>query len=258
MLDNLDLREVIAVVGVFAAMLTALISLITVRWSKHAFTAKDSEISQLKQQIAGLKEVTPAELRKQLVALRESFDETTIQLRADLTETNQRLRDKSGEVSENQLKISFALGWGKLLLGVNDGELMARRLSGLLFHNHGVSIDYGEQDLNIRTFYLQAMQLSFENDESRKEIVSSSPEWILDFVILPLCSIMHYKTLCQPAKALATKFCTDIEESSYRHEVPIYKKAIEQAFEGVEFKERILPIDLQAEMDKAYEQKKLQ
>lgn len=71
---TLTVPEVIALVGVLSAFLTALVSLIGLRWNRQALEAKDAQAASLKQQIEALRDRTPAELQKQVVALKELME----------------------------------------------------------------------------------------------------------------------------------------------------------------------------------------
>ena len=71
---KLTIQEVIAIVGVLTAFLTALVSLIGLRWNKQALEAKDAQLAALKQQLEALRDRTPAELQKQVVALKLKND----------------------------------------------------------------------------------------------------------------------------------------------------------------------------------------
>jgi hypothetical protein len=48
---KLTIQEVIAIVGVLTAFLTALVSLIGLRWNKQALEARDAQLDSLKQQL---------------------------------------------------------------------------------------------------------------------------------------------------------------------------------------------------------------
>ena len=83
---NLTIREVIAVVGVLAAFLTALVSLIGLRWNKQAFEVKDEQLGTLRLQLDALRDRTPAELQKQMVALKDLMESEVSRLQKSLAD----------------------------------------------------------------------------------------------------------------------------------------------------------------------------
>lgn len=237
------IQETIAVVGVLSAFLTALVSLIGMRWNKQALDAKDAQMASLKQQVDSIKDRTPAELHKQVVALKELMEAEVAHLQKSLDESNVLLRRKSAEVSDEKRTIAGMLGVGRLFFGIDDGELLIRRLHGLLY-THGSRINYGEQELAIWSFYVNATWLIMPNDEGCAAIVSGNPEWMLDYLILPLLASMRFRSLRKPARELLERVCGAMEATPFSNEVPIYREAIEQAEGGFDFSSGDLPTTL--------------
>jgi hypothetical protein len=242
-MKQLTIQEVIAVIGVVTAFLTALISLFGLRWSKQVFDAKDAQMDTLKQQLEALRDRTPAELQKQMIALKELMESEVSRLRASLDESNEMLRQKSAEISDDKRAIATALGYGRLFFGIDDGELLVRRLHGLLY-NGTSAIDYGEQELAIWSFYLNAIRLIMPNDEACAGIVTGNPEWMLDDLIMPLLACMRFRSLKSPAREALDMVCKAVESTAFAHEVPLYRDAIEHAEKEFNFLAGSLPLDL--------------
>ena len=158
-LDALKVNEVIAVIGVLTGFLGAAAAIITARWNRRA-TLSDETVatlrqqmdmikqqatqteSNLKEQLSYYKDLSPADIQKQLSAVRLLLTERIKDLEEKLETSNRLLRDKTAEVSENKVAIATALGYGKVFLGINDAELLARALAGLIT-NYGRIIDFG-------------------------------------------------------------------------------------------------------------------
>lgn len=234
-------------VGVLAAFLTALVSLVGLRWNKQALDAKDAQLGNLRQQLDALKDRTPSEIHKQVVALKELMESEVSRLQTSLEESNDLLRRKSVEVSEEKRAIGTMLGYGRLFFGIDDGELLIRRLYELVYARYG-PIDYGEQELAIWSFYLNAVRLVMPNDEACSAIVSGNPEWMLDYLIKPLLACMRFRTLKKPAREAVERVCLALENTPFAHEVPIYRDAIERAEGGFDFLSSDLPSELQMRM----------
>ena len=245
---NLTIPEVIAVVGVLAAFLTALVSLVSLRWSKQAFDAKDAQLSTLKQQLDAVKERSPAELHKQVVALKDMMGEQISRLENSLNESNDLLRRKTAEISEDKRAITTMMGYGKLLFGIDDGELMIRNLYGFLYTRPGLPIDYGEQQLAIWTFYVNAVRLLLPDEQAVKVLVERSPEWILDYLIMPLLASIRFRSLLNPAKELLNAICDGMEATPFSNEVSMYRAAMERAEQGYDFLAGNLPSDLAVQL----------
>ena len=78
--------------------------------------------------------------------------------------------------------------------GIEDGELLVRRLHSLLY-DRAHKIDYGEQELAIWSSCVNAVRLVIPNEEACDGIVSGNPEWMLDYLILRCwhpCDLEHY------------------------------------------------------------------
>jgi hypothetical protein len=244
---KLTIQEVIAVVGVLTAFLTALVSLIGLRWNKQALEAKDAQLGSLKQQLDALRDRTPAELQKQMVALKDLMESEVSRLQKSLEESNDLLRRKSAEVSDEKRAIGTMLGYGRLFFGIDDGELLVRRLHELLYTRSG-PIEYGEQELATWSFYLNAVRLVMPNDDACAGIVTGNPEWMLDYLIIPLLACMRFRSLKRPAREVLDRVCTTLESTPFTHEVPIYREAIERAEGGFDFLAGHFPRDLQMRM----------
>jgi len=247
---NLTIQEVIAIVGVLAAFLTALVSLIGLRWNKQALEAKDAQLSSLKQQLDALRDRTPAELQKQMVALRDLMESEVSRLQKSLEDSNELLRSKATEVSDQKRAVATMLGYGRLFFGIDDGELLVRRLHELLYTRSG-PIDYGEQELAIWSFYLNAVRLVMSNDEACSGIVSRNPEWMLDYLIKPLLACMRLRSIRKPAREVLERVCAAMERTPFSHEVPVYLEAIERAEGGFEFLGGSFPDDLRVRLRSA-------
>jgi hypothetical protein len=241
---KLSIQEVIAVVGILTAFLTALVALIGLRRNKQALEAKDAQLGSLKQQLEALRDRNPAELQKQVVALKELMESEFSRLQKKLEESNDLLRRKSDEVSDEKRAIGTMPGYGHLFFGIDDGELLIRRLHELLYTRSG-PIDYGEQELAIWSFYLNAVRLIMPNDEACAGIVTGGPEWVLDYLILPLLACMRFRSLKRSSREVLDRVCTALESTSFAHEVPVYREAIKRAEDGFNFLEGSLHRDLQ-------------
>jgi hypothetical protein len=240
---KLSIQEVIALVGVLTAFLTALVSLIGLRWNRQALEAKEAQLSNLKQQLDALRDRTPAELQKQMVALKELMESEVDHLKKSLTNSNELLRRKAAEISDEKRAAATMLGYGRLFFGIDDSELLVRRLHELLYTRSG-PIDYGEQELSIWSFYLNAVRLIMPNDQACAGIVSGNPEWMSDYLITPLLACMRFRSLRQPAREVLERVCSAMERTPFAHEVPIYRDAIERAEGGFEFLSGSFPQDL--------------
>jgi hypothetical protein len=238
-----SIQEVIAVVGVLAAFISALVSLIGLRWNKQAIEAKEAQLGSLKQQLDALRDRTPAELQKQMVALKELMESEVGRLRRDLENSNMLLRQKATEVSDDKRAVATMMGYGRLFFGIDDGELLVRRLHELLYTRSG-PIDYGEQELAIWSFYLNAVRLVMPNDEACSGIVAGNPEWMLDYLITPLLACMRFRSLREPAREVLERVCSAMERTPFTHEVPIYRDAIASAEGGFDFKSGRFPKEL--------------
>lgn len=144
------------------------------------------------------------------------------------------------------------LGYGKIFLGINDAELFARALAGLITQ-YGQVIDFGEVDLSVKSFYIGFMALLIRNDEFVKQFVDNSPEWILDYVIMPLLACVRYKTLSGAISNILKRLFSEMEKTSYAHEVPIYEEALEYAKAGGDFSRLGLPTNLKIKLYRAHE-----
>jgi hypothetical protein len=80
------------------------------------------------------------------------------------------LREKTEEVSANKIAVATAMGYGKIFLGVNDAELLARSLVSLIA-SYGKIIDFGEVDLSVKSFYVGMMRLLVRNDAFLEQFV---------------------------------------------------------------------------------------
>ena len=248
---NLTIQEVIAVVGVLAAFMTALLSLIGLRWNRQALEAKDAQLGTLKQQMEALRDRTPSEIHKQIVALKDLMESEIARLQTNLQDSNDLLRKKSDEVTDEKRAIGTMLGYGRVFFGIDDGELLIRRLHELLYTRSG-PIEYGEQELAIWSFYLNAVRLVMPNDESCASVVTGNPEWMLDYLIKPLLACMRFRSLKSPAKEVLEKVCAALEATPFAYEVPIYRDAIVRAEEGYNYLEGSLPPDLQMRLIEGY------
>src|SRR5262245_29910754 len=103
---KLSIQEVIAIVGVLTAFLTALVSLIGLRWNRQALEAKDAQLGSLKHQLDALQDRTPAELQKQVVALKELMESEVNRIQKNLEDSNILLRRKSAEVSDEKRAVA--------------------------------------------------------------------------------------------------------------------------------------------------------
>jgi hypothetical protein len=79
------------------------------------------------------------------------------------------------------------------------------------------------------------------SDEGCAAIVSGNPEWMLDYLIMPLLAAMRFHSLRKPARELLERVCKAIEATSFSHEVPFYREAIEEAEGGYDFSSGNLP-----------------
>ena len=127
-----------------------------------------------------------------------------------------------------------------LFFGIDDGELRVRRLHSLLY-DRAHKIDYGERELAIWSFYVNAVRLVMPNEEACDGIVSGNPEWMLDYLILPLLASLRFRTLRVGAKEIIERVCVSLEKTPFGHEVWAYREAVQRADEGHDFSDRSLP-----------------
>jgi hypothetical protein len=131
--------------------------------------------TNLKEQLAYYKDLSPADIQKQLTAVRLLLTERIQTLEEHLETSNRLLREKTAEVSASKIAAATALGWGKIFLGINDAELLARALAALIT-SYGKVIDFGEVDLSVKSFYIGIMRLLVRNDIFRQQFIGNSPE----------------------------------------------------------------------------------
>lgn len=148
-------------------------------------------------------------------------------------------------MSDEKRSIATLTGYGRLFFGIDDGELLVRRLHSLLY-DRSSKIDYGEQEMAIWSFYVNAVHLAMPNDEACTAIVTGNPEWMLDYLVLPLLASMRFRTLRRPALELLERVCTAVEHTPFAYEVPAYREAIERAEAGHDFSDMTLPSGIAA------------
>jgi hypothetical protein len=113
-LDALKVNEVIAVIGVLTGFLGAAAAIITARWNRRA-TLSDETVATLRQQmdmikqqatqternvkeqLSYYKDLSPADIQKQLSAVRLLLTERIKDLEEKLETSNRLLRDKTAE-----------------------------------------------------------------------------------------------------------------------------------------------------------------
>ena len=101
-----------------------------------------------------------------------------------------------------------------LFFGIDDGELRVRRLHSLLY-DRAHKVDYGQQELAIWSFYVNAVRLVIPNEEACDGIVSGNPEWMLDYLILPLLASFRFRTLRVGAKEIIGRVCVSLEKTHF-------------------------------------------
>lgn len=125
----MTVQETVAIVGVLSAFLGALVALMGLRWSKQAVDAKDAQIAALRQQVDQWKDMSPGSVQTHVRALKELLEPQIEELRQNLNESNELLRRKSMEVTDEKRQIAALTGMGKLIFGIDDAELTVRRLT---------------------------------------------------------------------------------------------------------------------------------
>lgn len=245
---SISITEVVALVGVLTAFLTALVAAIGLRWNKQTMTAKDAQLDTLRQQLEALRDRTPAELQKQMIALKDLMESETTRLQSSLRQSNELLRRKSAEISEETRYLAASFGRARIM-GLDDGEILIRQLHGLLYDRRQ-KIDYGEQELAIWTFYVRVVQIGIPNAEVCKTIVTGNPEWMLDYLITPLLGSMRFQSLRISAKEALERVFDAIEGTPFSYEVPIYREMLARAAAGYDFSIGYMPEDLEIEMAK--------
>jgi hypothetical protein len=233
-----------------AGFLGAATAIVTARWNRRAVLSEEA-IAALKQQMDLIKQQatqTETNLKEQLAYYKElspaDIQKERIQTLEEKLETSNRLlREKTAEVSANKIGVATAMGYGKIFLGVNDAELLARALAGLIT-SCGKIIDFGEVDLSVKSFYIGFMRLLVRNDIFLEQFIGISPEWILDYVILPMLACAKYKTLEPVIEETLGRVFVEMQKTPYSAEVPIYMEALQRAKSGQDFSSLNLPTDL--------------
>lgn len=197
----------------------------------------NAQSAQLRHQIQAFKDLSPAELHGQVRGLKQMMSEEIARLEKTLQQLNELLLRKTDEVNKEKRTIATTLGIG-------SGEIVARCLYGFLFQRPGMPIDYGEIQLEVTSFYVNAVKLFLDNENILREFIQSGSEWVLDYLLLPLLSCMRFKTLLNPSAEMAYAICAEMESTPFAWEVKIYREAIKRAKSGEGFSEGILPNDL--------------
>jgi hypothetical protein len=88
------------------------------------------------------------------------------------------------------------------------------------------------------------MRLLVRNDIFLEQFIGNSPEWILDYVILPMLACAKYKTLEPVIEETLGRVFEEMQKTPYSAEVPIYMEALQRAKSGQDFSSLNLPTDL--------------
>ena len=143
----MTIPEIVGVVAVLSAFLTAVVAVIGVRWSKQVVETKDAEISGLKTQVVALKD--------QVSATRGPLDEEIEDLKSQLQISNTLLQNKTDEIADERRDAAAVMGRGKAIFGIEDSELEIRAIKEIVFDRMGKPIDYGDQTRAIWSFYVR-------------------------------------------------------------------------------------------------------
>ncbi len=186
MLPELKITEIVAIIGVLSALLTAVVSLLGYRWSKQVVESKDAQIAGLKEQVSALKDFSPDSVKKQSQAIIDTLKDDLSVVRAELSATRSKLKEKSERLDKALNDRAMNMGIAKSLFDITDYELELRRLCSFIMRGPWNPRQFpGDEDYGYE-FYLKALEFFRRDPTFTSKSVSQASEWIMDYVFYPL------------------------------------------------------------------------
>jgi hypothetical protein len=236
---DLKVTDIVAILGVLSALVTAVVGLIGYRWSKQVVEAKDAQINGLKEQISGLKDLSPESVKKQSQAIIDSLKSEISTIRGELSATRAKLKEKASQLDEERSKRAVSLGIPTSLFGISDYELELRRLSSFIMRSPWNPRAFPEDEDYGYEFYLKAIEFYRRDPTFTSGVVAQASEWILDFLFYPLLACMILAPyLRERASLIYQDFLTEIEaQGLLSDELPLYRDLNKLAMQGAPFEQ---------------------
>lgn len=235
--NNLKVTDIVAIVGVLSAFLSACVALIGFRWSRQVLDARDAQISVLKEQIAALKDQAPDVLRKQHQVIINALNDEINSLRTELSYQRGKLKEKSVALADAELRISADMGVTKAAFNISDYEVELRRLSSFIMKSPWNPRVFPEGEYYGYEFYLKAIEFLKRDSGFTKKTVEKASEWIMDYLFYPLLScITNAPNLKDRAYDIYQEFMDEINaQGKLADELPLYKDLLRMVKMGADF-----------------------